>query len=138
MLGGYVVEQTVFGDLTTGASDDLRRASELTRKLVTQYGMSEKIGPVTFGRVEEFMFLGRDLMTDREYSEQVAEEIDSEIRRIIGDAQKRANHIVLSKRKTLDAIAEKLMAAETIEKEEFDALIAVHRVSRGKKTHRGT
>jgi cell division protease FtsH len=136
MLGGYVVEKIVFGDLTTGASDDLRRATELSRKLVTQYGMSDKIGPVTFGQIEELVFLGRDLMTEREYSEKVAEEIDGEVRRIMSEAQKQAQQIVSVKRKLLNEIADKLISAETIEKEEFDALVAVYQKTNKRKISR--
>jgi len=136
MLGGYVVERAVFNEITTGASDDLRRATELSRKLVMQYGMSDKIGPITFGRIEEFTFLGRDLTTEREYSEQIAQEIDAEVRRIMTDAQKRASQLVTLHRKVLDSIAEKLIQAETIEKEEFESLIASHKSSSRKSKSR--
>jgi cell division protease FtsH len=88
---------------------------------------------VTFGRIEEFMFLGRDLMTEREYSEQVAQEIDAEVRRIMITAQKQAGQIINTRRKALEAIAEKLIKAETIEKEEFDSLIAEYKGRHRKK-----
>ena len=123
MFGGYAAEKIVFKDLTTGASNDLKEASEQTRKLVMHYGMSEKIGPQSFGRSEELVFLGRDLMMEKNYSEKVAEEIDSEVRKLINNAFKIAQKIITQKRKLLDKIAKRLIEVETIEKDEFEQIM---------------
>ena len=124
LLGGYVAEQVVFNELTTGASNDLQHATELARSLVTEYGMSEKFGPISFNANEGMVFLGRDLGTERDYSEKVAQDIDEEVVRFLSGARAQAEHILTQKRTILNAIATRLVEHETIEKEEFDALIA--------------
>lgn len=123
MFGGYAAEQIVFKDLTTGASNDLKEASEQTRRLVMHYGMSEKIGPMSFGRSEELVFLGRDLMMEKNYSEKVSEEIDAEVRRLINNAFGIAKKIITKERKLLDKIAKRLIEVETIEKDEFEQIM---------------
>lgn len=123
MLGGYVSEQIVFGDLSTGASNDLQNASELARKLVTKYGMSEKLGPITFGKTEEMVFLGREITTEKNYSEEVAGQIDSEVKNFIEKAYQSAKKIISGRRKALDAISKELAKKETLEREEFENLI---------------
>lgn len=123
MLGGYAAEKIVFKDLTTGASNDLLQASEQARRLVTQYGMSEKLGPLALSHSEELIFLGRDLVMGRNYSEKIAEEVDKEVKRLIDEAFERANKIITQKRKFLDKIAQRLMEVETIEREEFEELL---------------
>jgi cell division protease FtsH len=123
MLGGYMTEKLVFKEITTGASNDLREASNLARRLVMEYGMSEKFGPIAFGHLEDFVFLGRDLMADRDYSEKIAEEIDREVQLFLSDASKRAQKVVTVKRRILDKVAKRLIDAETIEKDEFEELI---------------
>jgi len=122
-LAGYVSEKTVFADISTGASNDLKEASSLVRKLVTQFGMSDKLGPITFGKTEELVFLGREITTEKNYSEQVAVKIDKEISRIITTAAKNAEKIIKTHRQKLNLLAETLMKKEIIEKEEFEALM---------------
>ena len=123
-LGGYVAEQIIFGDLTTGASDDLRKVTDLARSLVTRFGMSEKIGPMVLGEKEEMIFLGKEIGTERNYSEEIARTIDREVRRIISSALKRAESIITRRRTKLNAIAKRLIEKETIEREEFEAMVA--------------
>lgn len=127
LLAGFCAEKIVFGDITTGASNDLEKASTLARKLVKEYGMSEKLGPIAFGEKEELIFLGKELGEQRNYSEQVATEIDEEVAKFITDAQKKAQQILNSKRKLLDKIAKTLAEKETIEREEFEKLVGIKR-----------
>ena len=123
MLGGYVSEQLTFKDISTGASNDLQMASSLARKLVTKYGMSEKLGPITFGKTEELVFLGREIAMEKNYSESMATEIDKEVKNFIEKAYETAKKIISSRKKVLEKIAKTLMEKETIEREEFDVLI---------------
>jgi len=123
MLGGYIAEKSVFRDISTGASSDLQSASSLTRKLITKYGMSEKLGPITFGKTDEMIFLGREITMEKNYSEDVAKQIDEEVKNFIKKAYDVAEKIITSRKKVLDAIANKLIEKETIEHEEFDNLI---------------
>jgi cell division protease FtsH len=122
LLGGRAAEELVFTDVTTGASNDLERATDLARAMVTRYGMSEKLGPRTFGNREELVFLGREISEQRNYSEQVAEQIDEEVRRIISGAYNRAREILTTYRERLDAVANRLIHEETIEGTEFEAM----------------
>ncbi|MBI2628223.1 MAG: ATP-dependent zinc metalloprotease FtsH [Candidatus Niyogibacteria bacterium] len=122
-LGGYACEEIVFKDLSTGASSDLRQASDVARRLVTQYGMSEKLGPMTFGKTQELIFLGREIATEKNYSETMAVEIDREVSAFIGKAFAAAKKIINSRIKVLDEIAKALMEKETLEHEEFYAII---------------
>jgi len=124
LLGGRVAEELVFGDVTTGASNDLERATELARKMVKEYGMSDKLGPMTFGQKEELVFLGREIAEQRDYSEEIAQEIDQEIQNIVQSAYRRARQILTEKRDKLEALARALLEKETIEREEFLALMA--------------
>jgi len=123
LLGGYLTEQLIFGEVTTGATSDLRRATALSRRLVTDFGMSEKLGPRTFGEKEEMIFLGREIHEQRDYSEKVAEEIDKEINGFINEGQKKAKKILEDNRKQLESVAQLLLEQETIEQEEFEALM---------------
>jgi cell division protease FtsH len=123
MLGGYIAEKSVFGDISTGASSDLQSASSLTRKLITKYGMSEKLGPITFGKTDQMIFLGREITMEKNYSEDVAKQIDEEVKNFIKKAYDVAEKIITSRKKVLDAIAKNLIEKETIEREEFDNLI---------------
>ncbi|MEK7647355.1 MAG: AAA family ATPase, partial [Patescibacteria group bacterium] len=123
-LGGYASEKEVFGEITTGASDDLRRASDMARALVTKYGMSEKIGPVAFSGDDELVFLGKEIGHAKNYSEEVAALIDSEVSRLMQDAFKTATKKIKEHKKALDAIANYLIEKETIERENFDSLVA--------------
>jgi len=118
LLGGYVSEELVFGEMTTGASNDLERATNMARKMVTQYGMS-KLGPVTFGEKNHEVFLGRDFGHVKNYSEEMAKRIDTEIRNFIEIAYKRAKDILGKHRKLLDRVATSLIKKETLTGEEF-------------------
>ncbi|OGZ96255.1 MAG: cell division protein FtsH [Candidatus Sungbacteria bacterium RIFCSPLOWO2_01_FULL_54_21] len=122
-LGGYAAEKFVFGDVTTGPHDDLKKATDVARSLVMRFGMSDAVGPVALGEREEMVFLGRELTTERNYSEQTAELIDREIKRLMEDARQTATEIVKRRRDRLDAIAAVLMEKETIEHEQFDTIV---------------
>jgi len=135
LLGGYAAEKLVFGEITTGAANDLEKASTLARKLVKEYGMSEKLGPVAFGEKEELVFLGKELGEQRNYSEKVAAKIDEEVSSFIAEARDSAKKILKKKRKLLDKIAKTLAEKETIEREEFEKLIKTRpRPTKTKKT----
>lgn len=124
MLAGHAVEKEVFGEVTTGASNDLKQATKLARSIVAEYGMSEKLGPRTFGQREEMVFLGKEIHERRDYSEKTAEMIDKEIMNIIEDSYSRAKEILHEHRSSLEIIVKKLMEKETLEREEFEALFA--------------
>ena len=121
-LGGRTAEEIVFGEVTTGATDDLERATELARRMVTQWGMSSKLGPRTFGKKEELVFLGRDISETRNYSEATALLIDQEISDLIDVAHERAREIIVEHRDRLDDIAAKLLEVETLDAEAFHAM----------------
>jgi cell division protease FtsH len=121
-LGGRTAEELVFGDVTTGAENDLSRVTKLARDMVTRYGMSESLGPMTFGQKEELVFLGKEIGEQRDYSEAVAEEIDKEVRKIVQGAHKKATDVLTKHRKQLDRVATTLMDVETLDAEEFAAL----------------
>jgi len=123
LLGGYCTEKLIFNELTTGASSDLKQASELAHALVTRYGMSEKMGPVTFGEREELIFLGKEISEGRNYSEKVAGEIDVEVEKFIRDAEKTADKILKRRKSKLILIAKRLIEKETIERREFEELM---------------
>jgi cell division protease FtsH len=122
MLGGRAAEELVLGDVTTGAASDLERTTELARSMVTRYGMSEKLGPMTFGQKEELVFLGKEIGEQRDYSDAVAQEIDQEVRGIVHEAYERAKQVLTQHREALDRIAHRLMEVETLEADEFGAL----------------
>ncbi len=126
LLGGRAAEEIVFKDVTTGAANDLERATDMARAMVTRYGMSEKLGPRTFGNREELVFLGREISEQRNYSENVAEQIDSEVKAIITQAFDRSKEILNRYRQKLDELAERLIKVETIDAAEFDAIFAEH------------
>lgn len=123
LLGGYIAEKLVNKDVTTGAANDLKVASELARQMVTQYGMSEKLGPITFGSQTESIFLGRELTSHQNYSEKIASEIDEEVKDFVSTAYKRTKNILSDKIDTLHRLAKELMEKETLEKDEFYALL---------------
>ena len=124
MLGGRVAEEMVFDDVTNGAVDDLDKVTKLARAMVTQYGMSEKMGPMVFGQRQEMVFLGRDIGEQRNYSELVAREIDKEVRRIVAEAHDRADDILTRYGDLHETIARKLIQVETLDAEEFEAFFA--------------
>ena len=115
MLGGHVAEELVFGEMTTGAHDDIGKVTQLARDMVTQWGMSERLGPRTFGRRQSMVFLGRDISEERDYSERTAEEIDDEVRRVIDEAHERCRTVLASHRDKLDEVANVLVVDEMIE-----------------------
>lgn len=122
-LGGYASEKLVFKDLTTGAADDIKKATDIARALVTRYGMSERIGPVALGEQGGMIFLGKELGSDRNYSEDVAKIVDEEVSVFMKEAYTRAVELLEKHRPALDAIAEKLIKDESIERDGFEELM---------------
>ena len=123
LLGGLVAEKLVFGESTTGPGNDIERATSIARKMITEYGMSEKLGPRTFGKKEEMIFLGREISEQRNYSEKIAEDIDEEVRVLIQEAYDTAVRILTIYRPRLDNIVKRLVQQETLEGEELDELL---------------
>jgi cell division protease FtsH len=123
-LGGRAAEEVAFGEITTGAANDLEKATATAKEMIMRYGMSEELGPRTLGRNQAMPFLGREFAQEPDYSEEVAKLIDDEIRRIIEEAHQRARDLLVEKRELLDRISKVLMVRETIERHEFEALIA--------------
>ncbi len=119
MLGGYAAEQEFFGEITTGASNDMQQATRLARSMVTQWGMSEKLGPRTYGAKEEMIFLGREIHENRDYSESKALVIDDEIDHLIQEGLQTARAIIKNHRDAMERIAVKLLEKETLEREAF-------------------
>ena len=123
MLGGRVAEELTMGDITTGAGNDIERATKLAKEMVMRYGMSDKLGPQTFGNAEHEVFLGRDFSANADYSPEIAYEIDKEIRRIIDESFDSAHRILSERREQLDMMAGVLIDRETVDKEELKALL---------------
>lgn len=121
-LGGRVAEETVFDDITSGASNDLEQVTKMARTMVTRLGMSSEMGLMTYGKKEELVFLGREISEQRDYSDAVAEKIDKEVRSIIDQAYKTAQSILKKYHKELDAVAMTLIEKESINREEFEAI----------------
>lgn len=115
LLGGRVAEEIVFGEVSTGASNDFQRATEIARRMVTEFGMSEKLGPLQFGHSHGQVFLGRDINNEQNYSDKIAYEIDSEIQRIIKECYEKAKTILTEKRDKLEVIAQALLKVETLD-----------------------
>src|SRR5437879_3336091 len=126
MLGGRCAEELIFGEhnITTGASDDIRKATQLARKMVTEWGMSDKLGPLTFGERQEMVFLGRDFGEQRNYSEDVAGEIDQEVHQLVADAFQRAKQVLRDREHVLRPLAARLIEVETMDAAEMDRIIA--------------
>jgi cell division protease FtsH len=123
MLGGYAAEKIFFGDITTGASNDMQNATRIARSMVTQWGMSDVLGPRTYGqRGEEMIFLAREMHESRDYSEKKSEIIDQEIDTLIKNGLEKANELIASHRDAMDRIAKHLVEHETIEREEFPTI----------------
>jgi cell division protease FtsH len=123
-LGGRAAEEIVFGDITSGASDDIANATNIARAMVTRYGMSQTLGQRTYGTHEELVFLGREISEQRNYSEQAAEQIDAEVKRIISAAYSKAKEVLSTYREQLDAVANRLTLSESIDREELARLVA--------------
>lgn len=126
LLGGRVAEEIIFGDITTGASNDIKRATGTARAMVMKYGMSEKVGLISYGDEDDEVFIGRDLAHTRGYSEDVAREIDREIHRIIDECHARAKEIILENKEVLHACAELLLKQEKVHRDEFEALFTTN------------
>ncbi|MCL0070465.1 ATP-dependent metallopeptidase FtsH/Yme1/Tma family protein, partial [Dehalococcoidia bacterium] len=122
LLGGHTAEEIIFGEMTTGSQNDIERATKIARMMVTEYGMSDKLGPRTFGKREELVFLGKEISEQRDYSDKVAEDIDAEVHAIIERAYNVAQDILTKNKAKLIQIAERLMAEETLEGKTLDAL----------------
>ncbi len=125
IMGGRVAEEIVFGDITSGAENDIQKATQMARRMVTQWGMSDKLGNVAMGHREELVFLGRDLGEQRNYSEEVAAIIDEEIRSIVNHGYQTATAILTQQRHQMDVVVEKLKVVETLDGKELDELLAL-------------
>ena len=123
LLSGYAAEKIVFKDTTTGASNDLKVASDLARRMITQYGMSDNLGPITFGEKEELVFLGKEISSNKNYSETIAFQIDEEIKKLITRGLTSAKKVLTQKIDTLHKIAKELISKETLEQKDFYALV---------------
>jgi cell division protease FtsH len=145
-LGGRAAEKAIFKEVSTGAQSDLKQASELAEKMVCQWGMSEKLGPLTFSRGEEHPFLGRKLATDKSFSEQTAWIIDQEIEKIIRQGEAAADKIISEHPKALEGLAKALLDSEVLEREQVDEILRAagaevkqpRRATPGQKESRGT
>lgn len=123
LLGGRAAEKLIFNELSTGAGNDIERATEIARKMVCEWGMSDKVGPVALGRKNSEVFLGRDFAQQRDFSEQTAQLVDAEIRNIVADAERRAEKILRENRSKLKALAEALLDREILDREEIEIVI---------------
>ncbi len=135
MLAGRAAEELVFGEVTTGSQNDLERVTDLARRMVCEFGMSQRLGPVTLGRKAGPIFLGRDIVEDRNYSEAVASEIDKEVRSIVEECYERARKLLQENRHVLDAIAQKLLERETLDGDELDEIFREMGVEIPAKVH---
>lgn len=122
LLGGRAAESIVFDDITSGASNDIERVTRMARSMVTRLGMSSELGPMVYGQKEELIFLGREISEQRDYSEDVAREIDKEVRKLVGEAYENARSIIVQYRDKLDTVALRLLEVETISREEFEEM----------------
>jgi cell division protease FtsH len=122
LLGGRAAESIVFDDITSGASNDLERVTKMARSMVTRLGMSSKLGPMVYGQKEELIFLGREISEQRDYSEDVAQQIDKEVRKLVSEAYENARAIVIQYREKLDEVAQRLLEVETLTREEFEEI----------------
>ena len=123
-LGGRAAEEVVFGEITTGAANDLEKATATAKQMIMRFGMSEELGPRTLGHDQSMPFLGREFQQQADYSDEVARQIDDEIRRIIEEAHQTATTVLVEKREVLDRISKILITRETLERREFEALLA--------------
>jgi cell division protease FtsH len=122
LLGGRAAEEIVFDDITSGASNDIERVTQLAKTMVTRLGMSTELGPMVYGQKEEMIFLGREISEQRDYSEAVAEKIDKEVRSLVNDAYKKTHEILVKYRAELDLVAQKLLEVETLSRDEFEKI----------------
>jgi cell division protease FtsH len=125
LLGGRAAEEIVFSDITSGASNDLERVTLLARKMVTRLGMSEELGPMVYGQQDEMVFLGKEFAEQRDYSESVAEKIDTEVKKLVSTSYQQAKDLLIKYRDVLDELAEKLLEEETISEQQLDEIFPV-------------
>ena len=123
LVAGYAAEEHTFGDISTGASNDLKRVAEIARAIVTKFGMSKNLGPMAYGDTEEMVFLGKEIATEKNYSEKTAAEIDGEIKALIDEAHNSAKAVIAKHKEALEKIAESLLEKETLEQEDFYAIV---------------
>ncbi|MGH7903970.1 MAG: hypothetical protein ACREPA_07570, partial [Candidatus Dormibacteraceae bacterium] len=124
IMGGRVAEEVVFGDVTSGAENDIQRVTQMARRMVTSWGMSEKVGTIQMGEEDQNPFLGRTLGTQRNYSEEVAAVIDEEVKSLVDDAHQTAKRILTERREKLSLVAERLKEVETLDGAELDRLLS--------------
>jgi cell division protease FtsH len=122
LLGGRAAEEIVFNDITSGASNDIERVTKIARAMVTRYGMSDEMGPMIYGQSNEMVFLGREISEQRDYSESIAEKIDTEVRKLVSQSYTEAKDILTKYRAELEAVAQKLIEVETIDRKTFEKL----------------
>jgi cell division protease FtsH len=129
-LGGRIAEEIVFGEeeVTTGASNDLQQVTRVARQMVTRFGMSDRLGPVALGRQQGNMFMGRDIMAERDFSEETAATIDDEVRTLVDQAYHRAKDVLVGNRHVLDKLADILVDKETVDADELQQLLATNDV----------
>ena len=130
MMGGRSAEEIIFNEITTGASNDIERATSIARKMVCEWGMSDAMGPMSFGKKNEEIFLGREIQSHRDYSEQTAQQIDHEVVTIIKDAQKTSHKILTDHIDLLHLMAEQLLEHETIDEADIKLLVAGKKLSK--------
>ncbi|MFN3477033.1 MAG: cell division protein FtsH, partial [Candidatus Methylomirabilales bacterium] len=123
LMGGRVAEELVLGQITTGAGNDIEKATELARKMVCEWGMSERLGPLAFGKREEMIFLGKEIAQHQDYSEQTAQEIDREVRQMVMSCYERAKRLIKEKIEALHALAQALLEKESLDGAEIDAIV---------------
>ena len=122
-MGGRVAEEIIFEDVTTGASNDLEQATNIARTMVTRYGMSSKLGPRTFGKREELVFLGREISEQRDYSDKIAQDIDEEVYGLVEYAYQTATTVITDNKERLSQLARHLIAHETVEGDELKEIL---------------
>jgi cell division protease FtsH len=130
-----VAEKLVFNQYTTGAGNDLERATELARKMVCEWGMSEKLGPLTFGKKEEEIFLGREIAKHRDYSEETAKQIDVEVRKIVEEAEAKATNLLQGNQEKLHTLAKALVEKEILDGEQIDRILKGEKLEPGKSNN---
>jgi cell division protease FtsH len=122
-LGGRVAEEIIYDEITTGAQDDLEKSTKLARRMVTEFGMSDRLGPITFGKRHDHVFLGREFGHERDYGENIATAIDEEVTRIVSENYSRVKELLTNHRPHMDAVVEVLLEKETLDKKEVDAIL---------------
>jgi cell division protease FtsH len=130
-LGGRIAEEIIFGEdeVTTGASNDLQQVARVARQMVTRFGMSDRLGPVALGRQQGNPFMGRDVMAERDFSDETAAAIDDEVRNLVDQAYRRAKDVLVKNKHVLDAIANQLVDKETVDSEELQAILNINDVT---------